>query len=127
MISKYLSSRNELKEYFVNNVAQGTAKSGQQYTRCRITDKKTKDDGSVTYNNYTIFSWQPDIVMHDGDKITFSEIKGIEIEEGEYNGKPVLNKVIFADVNVIQKEPNKVEVVDDLPALEPIDSSELPF
>lgn len=126
MINKYLAGKQELKSYFVSKVTQGTAKNGSPYTRCQIADVK-EVDGQKKYTNYTVFSWQPNLRLRDGDKLTFQEIKSIEIEESEYNGKPVMNRVIFADINVIEKEPNKVDIVGEMPALEPIDSSELPF
>lgn len=127
MINKYKANSKDLKEYKVSKVKQGTAKNGSTYTMCQIADAKKKEDGSFSYDNYTVFSWQSDIRIEDGDKITINDITAIEVAENEYNGKKYLKKTIFADINVIPQNPNKVEVVGDLPDFNTIDDNSLPF
>lgn len=126
MINKYKNSNNELKEYKVSRVKSGTAKNGKTYTMCQIADSKKNEDGSFSYENYSVFSWQEGIVLEDGDKITFKDITALEVIESEYNGKKTLQRTIFADINVISANPNKV-VVEDIPDFKPIDEDVLPF
>lgn len=128
MINKYIAGGKKLKEYKVKNCKQGTAKNGSTYTMCNIADSKKKEDGTYEYDNYTLFCWQEDLKLEDGDKIVLEDIYAIEISENEYNGKIYLKKTIFADIKVtVQVNPNKVEVVGDLPDFEPISDDTLPF
>lgn len=126
MINKYKPNGTDLKEYKASRVKQATAKNGKPFTVFNIADKITNPDGSTAYDNYSIFSWQEDIRVEDGDKITINDIKALEVKEEEYNGKKYLKKTIFADINVISANPNKVEVVGDLPGLDDI-GDQLPF
>ena len=126
MINKYKNANNELKEYKASKVKKGTAKNGSSYTMFQISDAKKNEDGSFNYENYGVFSWQEDIVLEDGDKITFNDITALEVVESEYNGKKTLKRTIFADINVISANPNKV-VVEDLPDFKPISDDTLPF
>lgn len=127
MINKYKNSTTqELKEYKVSKVKTGTAKNGSKYTMCQIADAKKNQDGSFSYENYSVFSWQEDVRLEDGDKITFDDITALEVVESEYNGKKTLQRTIFADINVISANPNKV-VVEDIPDFKPIDTDTLPF
>lgn len=112
MIDKYRNSNKDLKEYKVKDVKVGTAKSGKQYTMCKISDCKKKEDGTFEYDNYTLFIWQENLGLEDGDKIALEDITSIEVVENEYNGKKYLKKTIFAEVKITAKaNPNKVEVV----------------
>lgn len=114
MINKYKNANNELKEYKVSKVKCGTAKNDKPYTVFTISDKITKPDGSSTFDYYSVFSWQEDLRLSDGDKIAFEEITALEVKEDEYNGKTYLKKTIFANVKITQSEtPNKVDVVEN--------------
>lgn len=127
MINKYQSNGKALKEYKAKNVKTGTAKNGSTYTMCQISDCKKIDDDFV-YNNYALFSWQEDLRLEDGDKIVIDEITALEVEETEYNGKPSVKKTIFADIHVtVPANPNKVEVVGELPNLDDDMGEILPF
>lgn len=129
MISVYRNKNNDLKEYKVSKVKQRTAKDGRQYTMFTIADCIKGEDGNNTYEHYGVFSWQQDIRLQDGDKITFKEITALEVKEKEYQGKKILSRTIFADVNVISSQPqgNSVEVVENLPFDDNGDNSNLPF
>ena len=127
MINKYQANGKVLKEYKAKNVKTGTAKNGSTYTMCQISDCKKIDDDFV-YNNYSLFSWQEDLQLEDGDKIVIDEITALEVEETEYNGKQSVKKTIFADIHVtVPANPNKVEVVGDLPNLDDDSDLGLPF
>lgn len=127
MINKYQSNGKVLKEYKAKNVKTGTAKNGSTYTMCQISDCKKVDDDFV-YNNYALFSWQEDLRLEDGDKIVIDEITALEVEETEYNGKSSVKKTIFADIHVtVPANPNKVEVVGELPSFDDNASETLPF
>ena len=126
MINKYRNSNKDLKEYKIKKVKDGTAKNGSKYTMCQISDAKKRENGTYEYDNYTVFTWQ-DIVLYDGDKIVLEDIYAIEVAENEYNGKKYLKKTIFADIKVTaQANPNKVEVVGELPSLDDLGDT-LPF
>lgn len=113
MINKYKNANNDLKEYKVSKVKSGTAKNGSNYTVFTIADRINKPDGTVGYDNYSVFSWQEDLRLSDGDKVAFEEITALEVKEDEYNGKTYLKKTIFADVKITEStNPNKVEVVE---------------
>lgn len=129
MINKYQANGKDLKEYKAKNVKVGTAKNGKAYTMCQISDAKKQDDGTFEYDNYTLFSWQEDLRLEDGDRIVMDDITALEVVESEYNGKQYLKKTIFADIHVtVPVNPNKVEVVGDLPNLDDNDDSNtLPF
>lgn len=127
MINKYKAGGKDLKDYKVKNVKTGTAKNGSKYTMCQITDAKKKENGTYEYDNYTVFTWQ-DIVLEDDDKIVLEDIYSIEVANTEYNGKTYLKKTLFADIKITaHANPNKVEVVGELPDLTEIPDSELPF
>ncbi|MGN0961034.1 MAG: hypothetical protein ACI4PF_02400 [Christensenellales bacterium] len=127
MINKYKNADNELKEYKASKVSTGSAKNGKPYTVFNIADAK-QVGGEWKYDNYTIFSWQPNLQIENGDKVTFDEITALEVKEEEYNGEMRLKKTIFANVKVIKKEPeNKtIDIIDDLQPLDPNDDT-LPF
>ena len=113
MINKYKNANNDLKEYKVSKVKCGTAKNDKPYTVFTVSDKVTSADGSSTFDYYSIFSWQEDLRLNDGDKITFEEITAVEVKEDEYNGKKYIKKTIFANVKITQStSPNKVDVVE---------------
>lgn len=128
MINKYKNANNDLKEYKVSKVKTGVARNDKPYTVFTIADRINKPDGTVGYDNYSVFSWQEDLRLSDGDKIAFEEITALEVKEDEYNGKKYLKKTIFASVKITQSEtPNKVDVVES-DDKDPFDgSSELPF
>ena len=129
MINKYKNANKDLKEYKASKVKVGTAKNGKQYTVFTISDKINKPDGTSVYEYYSIFSWQEDLRLSDGDKIAFEEITALEVVEDEYNGKTYLKKTIFADVKITEStNPNKVEVVEG-DKKDPFDISDdnLPF
>ena len=112
MIDKYRNANRDLKEYKVKNVKTGTSKNGKQYTMCNISDCKKKEDGSFEYDNYTLFVWQEDLNLEDGDKIVLEDITALEVVENEYQGKKYLKKTIFAEIKItVKANPNKVEVV----------------
>ena len=129
MINKYTAGSKNLKEYKVKNCKQGTAKNGSTYTMCQISDAKKNENGSYDYDNYTVFTWQQDIKLEDGDKIALEDIYALEVANNEYNGKTYLKKTIFADIKITaQVNPNKVEMVGDLPNFDTIISDDtLPF
>jgi hypothetical protein len=129
MINKYTAGANKTpKEYKVKNCKTGTAKNGATYTMCNISDAKKKEGGGYEYDNYTVFTWQEDIKLEDNDKIVFEDIYALEVANNEYNGKTYLKKTIFADIKVTaQANPNKVEVVGDLPNFDAISEDTLPF
>lgn len=114
MINKYKNANNDLKEYKVSKVKCGTAKNDKPYTVFTISDKITKPDGSSAFDYYSVFSWQEDLKLLDGDKIAFEEITALEVKEDEYNGKTYLKKTIFASVKVTQStSPNQVDIVEN--------------
>lgn len=128
MINKYMANGKDLKEYKIKNCRQGTAKNGATYNMCQISDSKKGENGNYIYDNYTLFTWQDGIKLADNDKIVIEDITALEVVENEYNGKKYLKKTIFADIRVTQSaNPNKVEVVGELPNLEPIPDDILPF
>lgn len=128
MINKYKAGSKNLKEYKVKNAKSGTAKNGATYTMCQISDAKKRENGTYEYDNYTVFTWVADLKLEDGDKIVLEDIYAIEVAENEYNGKKYLKKTIFADIKVTaQANPNKVEVVGDLPNFDAISDDTLPF
>lgn len=130
MINKYKNANKDLKEFTAKKVKSGTAKNGAAYTVFTISDKINKPDGSSTYDYYSVFSWQEDLRLSDGDKVVFEEITAIEIKEDVYNGKTSIKKTIFADVKITQtNNPNKVEVVGESKDGDPFDSlgDNLPF
>ena len=127
MINKYKAGGKDLKDYKVKNVKTGTAKNGNKYTMCQITDAKKRENGTYEYDNYTVFTWQ-DIVLEDDDKIVLEDIYAIEVANTEYNGKTYLKKTLFADIKITaHANPNKVEVVDNGLPFEPIPDDTLPF
>lgn len=127
MINKYQAGNKNLKEYKVKSPKSGTAKNGASYTVFQVSDAKKKQDGTYEYDNYSVFTWQSDIKLEEGDKIGFEDISALEVVENEYNGKKYLKKTIFADIKILsQANPNKVEVVGDLPNIDDIGDS-LPF
>lgn len=130
MINKYKNANKDLKEYKVSKVKSGTAKNGSQYTIFTISDKINKADGSSTYEYYSVFSWQQDLRLNDGDKIVFEDITALEVVEEEYNGKKYLKRTVFADVKItVSANPNNVEVVggDNNASFGDIDNDNLPF
>lgn len=118
----------DLKEYKVSRVKKGTAKNGKDYTVFQVSDKLKKPDGSVIYDNYSVFTWQENINLVNDDKIVFTDIKALEVVETQKNGNTYINKTIFADIRpTSQANPNQVEVVGGLPNLEGFDDSQFPF
>ena len=127
MINKYTAGSKNLKEYKVKNCQTKTAKNGSNFTMCQITDAKKKENGGYEYDNYTVFTWQ-DLNLENDDKIVLDDIYAIEVTQNEWQGKTYLKKTIFADIKVTaQANPNKVEVVGNLPDFEPIPDDVLPF
>lgn len=126
MINKYKNADKDLKQYKVSKVKTGTASNGKPYTVFNISDSK-QVNGQWVYDNYGVFSWQPDLVLRDGDKVEFLDIQALEVKETEYNGQKQLKKTIFADVKAITSPENagKVDVVDT--PLTEIPSDGLPF
>lgn len=129
MINKYKNAEGVLKEYKATKVKTGTAKNGEQYTCCQITDAK-QVNGSWVYDNYIVFSWQEGLDLQDNDKIQLEDIQAIDVKESEYNGKKIISKTIFANINVIFGEghtPKQPEVVGgELDELDDL-SDGLPF
>lgn len=129
MLNKYQFNSTELKEYKVSRVKSGTAKNGKPYTVFQIADKIKQPDGTNKFDNYSIFSWQEDINLADGDKIVLTDIKALEVKEDTYQGKLQINKTVFADIKITQSNatPKQPEVVDNgLGALEDLGDT-LPF
>lgn len=126
MINKYKNDNGELKEYKAKKVKTGTAKNGKPFTVFQISDAK-QVDGKWQYDNYGVFSWQPNIKLADDDKITFEDIIALEVKEEEYNGTKSLKKTIFANINVISANPQQkqIEVFDNMQPIDETDS--LPF
>lgn len=129
MLNKYQFNGTDLKEYKVSRVKQNTAKNGKPYTVFQIADKIKQPDGTNKFDNYSIFSWQEDINLADGDKIVLTDIKALEVKEDTYQGKLQINKTVFADIKITQSNatPKQPEVVDNGLPFEPIDDSRLPF
>lgn len=131
MINKYKNANKDLKEFTAKKVKSGTAKNGSQYTVFTIADKINKPDGSSTYDYYSVFSWQENLNLCDGDKVVLEEITAIEVKEDVYNGKTSIKKTIFADVKITQRaNPNNVKIVGGNNDSDPFngDSSDsLPF
>ena len=126
MINKYRNANKEFKEYKVSRVKTGTTKTGSPYTVFTIADSFLVN-GARMYDNYTVFSWQSDIALKDGDKVQLVDITGVEVKEEEWQGKKSVKKTLFAEVVVIPAEGSANG--GDIPAdLMPIDNgSELPF
>lgn len=129
MLNKYQFNSTELKEYKVSRVKQKTAKNGKSYTVFQIADKIKQPDGTNKFDNYSIFSWQEDINLADGDKIVLTDIKALEVKEDTYQGKLQINKTVFADIKITQSNatPKQPEVVDNGLPFEPIPDDVLPF
>lgn len=129
MLNKYQFNGTDLKEYKVSRVKQGKAKNGNEYTVFQIADKIKQPDGTNKFDNYSIFTWQPDINLADGDKIVLTDIKGLEVKESEWNGTKKIDKTVFADIKITQSNatPKQPEVVDNGVAFDPIDPDSLPF
>ena len=129
MLNKYQFNSTELKEYKVSRVKQNVAKNGKPYTVFQIADKIKQPDGTNKFDNYSIFSWQEDINLADGDKIVLTDIKALEVKEDTYQGKLQINKTVFADIKITQSNatPKQPEVVDNGLPFEPITDETLPF
>lgn len=112
MINKYQKDGKTKKEYKISFVKEGQGKDGRPYTMLGIADCKKQPDETFKYENYAVFTYQT-VSAQKGDKLTFGEIKALEVEESEYQGKASLRRTIFADVEIITQTPNRVEVVDN--------------
>lgn len=128
MINKYKNSNKELKQYKVSRVKQGVAKNGASYTFCSIADSK-KIDNQWVNEYYSIFSWQPNLDLKDGDLIELTDINALEVKEDEYQGNKSIKKTIFADIKVFpqetqEKAPQK-EIATEMKPIDDTDS--LPF
>lgn len=115
MLNKYQFNSTELKEYKVSRVKSGTAKNGNTYTVFQIADKIKQPDGTNKFDNYSIFTWQDDINLADGDKIVLTDIKALEVKEGEWGGTKKIDKTVFADIKITQSNatPKQPEIVDN--------------
>lgn len=123
MINYYFGEHQ--KEFKASKVKQGTTKTNRPYTIFNIADSKKGENGQYTYDNWTVFSMQDDLMVNDGDKIVVDKITGIDVKEDEYNGTKTLKKTIFAEVRVVIKAETKPE--EEPPHFEPIDDDSLPF
>lgn len=126
MISKYNKDKS-LKEYKVSFVKEGQSKNGVPYIKFSIADAQKKEDGTYSYENYTVFTYQTNFTLEDGDKITFQDIYALKVEESEYEGKRRINRTIFATVEAIPAVPNRVKVVDNGDIFDGISDDTLPF
>ena len=127
MINKYKVGGKELKEHKVKGVKSGTSKTGSDYTICQITESKKKEGGGYDYDTFTVFTWAKDLNLEEDDKIVLEDIYAIDVVENEFNGKKYLKKTIFANIKITAKaNPNKVDVVGDLPNIDNIPEP-LPF
>ena len=128
MLSRYKNANKDLKEYRVSKVKAGTTRKGGEYTVFTIADSRLGDDGNRVYDNYTVFSWQKGLNLQEEDRVVLEDVSAIDVREEEYAGKKYIKKVLHADVRITQSaNPNKVEVVGDLPDFDNIDPDSLPF
>lgn len=127
MFNRYKAGGKTLKEFKIKNFKSGTAKNGSTYNIFQISDSNKNANGGYDYDTYKIFTWGDNLNLQDGDKIVIEDINALDIANKEWNGKPFLEKTIFADIKVTaQANPNKVEVVGDLPNLNDLQET-LPF
>lgn len=126
MINKYKNANKDLKQYKVSRVKSATASNGRPFTVFNIADAK-QVNGQWVYDNYSVFSWQPELKLKDDDKIEFVDIEAFEVKKETYNGQEIIKKTIFADVRVVgaQSTTQQVEMVD-MPMTE-ISDDDLPF
>lgn len=126
MINKYKNANKDLKQYKVSRVKSAIASNGRPFTVFNIADAK-QVNGQWVYDNYSVFSWQPELKLKDDDKIEFVDIEAFEVKKETYNGQEIIKKTIFADVRVVGAQPTtqKVEMVD-MPMTE-ISDDDLPF
>lgn len=126
MINKYKNANKDLKQYKVSRVKSATASNGRPFTVFNIADAK-QVNGQWVYDNYSVFSWQPELKLKDDDKIEFVDIEAFEVKKDTYNGQEIIKKTIFADVRVVGAQPTtqQVEMVD-MPMTE-ISDDDLPF
>ena len=112
MINKYKNANRDLKQYKVSRVKSATSSNGKPYTVFNIADAKQINNQWV-YDNYGVFSWQPELSLKEGDKIEILDIYALEVKEDEYNGQKSIKKTIFADVRVAgDQKPKDVQVYD---------------
>ena len=126
MINYYFGEKQ--KEFKASKVKNGTTKNNRPYTIFNIAEGKKGQDGKYSYDNWTVFSMQDDLMVNDGDKIVVDRITGIDVKEDEYNGVKSIKKTIFADVTVVSQAEVKTEQVEMTPINEEdIFGDTLPF
>ena len=129
MFNRYQFNGKDLKEYKVSRVKSKVSKNGKPYTVFQIASQEKQPDGTNKFDNQSIFSWQEDLNLADGDKIVITDVKGWDCKLDTYNGQTTVSKLFYCDVKITQSNatPKQPEVVDNgLGALEDLSDS-LPF
>lgn len=102
-MNKYKTiDRAEKKAHKIGFVKAGTTRGGDRYIKFQVADSKKQEDGSYTYNNFNVFTYQQELELNNGDYIEFVEMYGVENSHWEYNGKSGTTTTIFADVKKVQ-------------------------